>query len=149
MPLLVAIALLAGSPVDDDARSFQAAARVMSLHCLRCHNAETTRGGFDLSTRKAALLGGATADALVPGKPEESPLLSRPSEGSMPPEKDGRRLTASELAALSDWISRGAPWSDDVSLPLPTPERVSSARAAFQAPPRRPHPHRWRLWQSH
>jgi uncharacterized membrane protein len=126
--------ILAASPADD---AFAPAARILSQNCVRCHNADKTRGGLDLTSRAAALSGGATsADALVPRDPARSLLLGRAQDGSMPPSKDGRRLTAAELQMLGRWIEDGAPWPEGITLPLRTPV-LNSGGASRVAPRRR------------
>ncbi len=151
----LALLLLGGLPDSiSPAATSRAALKILEVHCSRCHNAETTRGGFDLSSRDAALLGGATSDAIVPGELDKSGLLARVMEGSMPPEKDGRRLTGDEIAILKSWIAEGAPWSNAAELAalesqLPTVNICNSPQPVFQRQ-RRPSkrrimPHRcWR-----
>jgi hypothetical protein len=57
--------------------------------------------------------GGDNGAVIVPGKPDESFLVERITDGSMPPENDGRRLTKEEVAVVSDWIKAGAKWPQD------------------------------------
>ena len=66
----------------------------------------------NLSTRDAAVKGSDAGEVLVPGKPEESLLIQRAADGSMPPEKDGRRLTKEEIDVLLRWIADGAKWEE-------------------------------------
>lgn len=49
---------------------------------------------------------------MVPGRPQESLLIRRAADGSMPPETDGRRLTAEEVAVLAAWVKAGAKWPE-------------------------------------
>ena len=79
-------------------------------HCVGCHNASDSKAGLDLTSGDASLKGGDSGAAIVPGKPEESFLVERIRDGSMPPENDGRRLTDEEVAAVSEWIKAGAKW---------------------------------------
>jgi mono/diheme cytochrome c family protein len=142
--LLLPLALLAGGPAEDD--PFVKAAALLSQHCVRCHNADTARGGLDLSTHDSAMLGGATSDAIVAGDSSRSAIVSRAAEGSMPPEKDGRRLTPGEVDILRKWINGGANWPESVTLPVkpigpPQPAAQASPRA-IPATPRYP---RWRF----
>ncbi len=70
--------------------------------------------GLDLRQRPAMLTGGARGAAIVPGKPEESPLyraVKRDGELKMPPGKVA--LPAEEVEALRDWIAAGAPWTGE------------------------------------
>jgi uncharacterized membrane protein len=118
--ILFVLVALHGSPPNDG--GFRAAAHVLSNHCVRCHNADKTRGGLDISTRETTLAGGATSEALVPGDFEKSSLYQRAAEGSMPPSKDGQRLSSDELEVLSRWITQGTSWPKEVTLPLGRPQ---------------------------
>jgi hypothetical protein len=65
------------------------------------------------------LQGGATSDAVNLEHPERSPLLERATAGTMPPERDGRRLQPAELATLLQWLQAGAQWPKPVAIPVP------------------------------
>lgn len=91
-------------------------APILSVHCLKCHNREKSRAGLDLSTRAAAVKGSDAGEVLVPGRPQESLLVRRASDGSMPPETDGRRLTDEEVGVLSEWVQGGAAWPEGLML---------------------------------
>ena len=89
--------------------------------CLACHgnDAQKIKGGFDMRTLESTLKGGESeTKAIVPGKPEESPLYlaaTRQHEDDwepMPP-KDADKLYAGQLAWVKDWIAGGAPWPDE------------------------------------
>src|SRR4051795_3012442 len=59
---------------------------IMREHCWKCHGAEARKSGLDLRTPAAAPTGGASGEpALVPGKPEASPMFELLSAGKMPP----------------------------------------------------------------
>lgn len=106
-------------------------APILTAHCLRCHNREKSRAGLDLSTRAGALKGSDGGAVLIPGRPEESRLVQRAGDGSMPPETDGRRLTAQEVGALSAWVKGGAAWPEGVTLrPVPTFEAENAVLSA-------------------
>ena len=85
-------------------------AAILAQRCVRCHNAEKTRGGLDLSTREAALAGGATMDAIFPGDLDKSAVYQRAKDHSMPPPKDAPPLSDGEVDILARWIIQGAPW---------------------------------------
>jgi hypothetical protein len=66
-----------------------------------------------LDSRAAALKGGDTGRAIVPGNTKESLLIDAINYGElyqMPPKS---RLPAAEIGVLTAWIERGAPWPDD------------------------------------
>ncbi len=86
--------------------------------CLACHgNDKKLRGGLDLRTRAALLQGGDSGEpALVPGQPEKSPLyvaVTRRNNDLVMPPKENDRLSAEQVAWLSQWIAAGAPWPAD------------------------------------
>lgn len=87
-------------------------APILIQNCLQCHNPAKARAGLDLSTHELALKGSDAGEVLIPGKPEESLLIKRADDGSMPPETDGRRLTAEEVAVLTAWVKGGAKWPE-------------------------------------
>ena len=84
---------------------------ILANRCFECHGAEKQKGGLrvdDISYLKA---GGDNGPAVVPGKPEESPLIEAvryaKADFQMPPKK---QLPAAEVAVLEKWIRLGAPW---------------------------------------
>ncbi len=79
--------------------------------CLKCHNADRREGGLDLSRRAAALRGGDTGEAIVPGKPDESLLVQLIEAGEMP--KGGPMVRPEVLAAVRRWVELGAPYEGE------------------------------------
>ncbi|MGI8982058.1 MAG: c-type cytochrome domain-containing protein [Pirellulaceae bacterium] len=87
-------------------------APILVQNCLKCHNSTKARAGLDLSNSATALKGSEAGEVVVPGRPQESLLIRRAADGSMPPETDGRRLTAEEVAVLAAWVKAGAKWPE-------------------------------------
>jgi hypothetical protein len=118
-------------------------APVIVKNCLGCHNAGEARAGLDLTHRDGLLKGGKGGPVVVPGNPDESRLIERVAEGSMPPKKAGKPLPAEEVAALRDWVRSGAAWpAGRVLSPF---ELTTDRRAGYDwwslqplAPPRPP-----------
>jgi len=112
---------------------------ILEQRCLGCHGEEKQRGSFRLDQGRAALKGGDSGVAIVPGKSAESPLLhrvmGRDGVDRMPPE--GEPLTADQVALLARWIDQGAPWPDAEA----EGGEEGGAHWAFQ-PVRRPDPPR-------
>ncbi|MFI5458429.1 MAG: PSD1 and planctomycete cytochrome C domain-containing protein [Isosphaerales bacterium] len=113
-------------------------APILVRRCLDCHSGPEPKGKLDLSSRATALAGGQDGLAIVPGKPNESPLWERVSSGEMPPKSP---LPATEKAVLRGWIAAGARWGTD---PL-DPFQVTTARRAGRdwwslQPVKRPRP---------
>ena len=99
---------------------------LLTDNCLECHGPDKHKGGLRLDLRDAMLKGGETGPAIVPGKPEASPLIEAvryAGEVQMPPKK---KLKDDEIAVLSEWIKRGAYWP---------PARPAVGASAFTKPP--------------
>jgi hypothetical protein len=94
---------------------------VLAQHCLRCHGPEKAKGGLRLDSLAAALKGGDSGPALVPGSPEKSRLLEAVGYNNvellMPPKG---KLPDPVLADLTAWVKRGAPWPRDSGDKPPT-----------------------------
>ncbi len=144
--ILVTIARLAatGSTLADEARPspadlefFEAKVRpVLAEHCLSCHGPEKQKSGLRLDSRSAALKGGASGPAIAPGDPGNSPLIEAVRQSGdlkMPPKG---KLPEEAVAALTDWVKRGAAWPEAKAAPTLDPR---ATHWAFQ-PVRNPGP---------
>ena len=87
---------------------------VFAARCYSCHSrkAETVQGGLKVDSLGALLAGGDSGPAIVPGKPEESLLIAvirfdSNADFQMPPKG---KLPDREIAALAEWVRRGAPF---------------------------------------
>jgi hypothetical protein len=122
--LLTALCLSAGgstpsraaTPAGDDL--FERSVRpLLAEHCFPCHShaADKIKGGLVLDSRAGLLSGGDSGPAIVPDKPGESRLIKAVSYGDpdlqMPPKNN--RLSADQVAALTEWVNQGAPWPDE------------------------------------
>jgi hypothetical protein len=96
---------------DRDQRFFDTrVAPILAKRCLGCHNQELNNGNISFLDRDTLLKGGGRGPAIVPGRPEESLLVSvlrHDGEVQMPP---GRKLPPGEIRTLTEWIRRGAVW---------------------------------------
>jgi mono/diheme cytochrome c family protein len=89
---------------------FEAKVRpILVEKCQSCHNAEKLKGGLRLDSREAAVAGGPTGPAVVPGKPDQSLLVDAINYGElkMPPRS---KLAPDEIATLTRWVESGAAW---------------------------------------
>ncbi|MFO0869318.1 MAG: c-type cytochrome domain-containing protein [Pirellulales bacterium] len=83
---------------------------IFRRHCASCHNPDKATSDLNLISYPAVLAGGASGEAVSPGKPEQSLLyrvVAHLDEPAMPPKQP--RLPAGELAAIKRWIELGAP----------------------------------------
>jgi mono/diheme cytochrome c family protein len=83
---------------------------ILADRCVSCHGPDQKKGGLDLSRRVAALKGGKTGTAIVPGSPDESLLVDKVVEGEMPPKGV---LAPEQVAAVRDWVRAGAPYASE------------------------------------
>ena len=74
---------------------------VLAERCFSCHT-QTRLGGLEMVSQASL------SKVVVPGKPDESRLLTRVRSGEMPPA--GGKLKDSEIANLEAWIRDGAVW---------------------------------------
>src|SRR5262245_66032226 len=85
---------------------------LLAARCYECHSGKSVKleGGLRLDSLAAALKGGETGPAVVPGKPKESLLVDAINYGElyqMPPKS---KLPPEEIAVLTKWVEMGAPW---------------------------------------
>ena len=110
-PLKIAVLLfLLATQLRADEATFPAVAAIFEKRCLECHQGDEKKGGLSLQSRADLLAGGESGSAIESGKPAASLLLDmvRGDKPAMP--KKGAKLTIDEVAAISRWISAGAPW---------------------------------------
>lgn len=112
---LLSLAAVYGEEPDREGLDFfEAKIRpVLAAQCYECHSAdavasEDLKGGLLLDTRAGTLQGGESGAAVVPGKPDESLLVSALKQESfeMPP---GGKLPDETIADFVKWIQMGAP----------------------------------------
>ena len=125
LAILLGIATLATAARADDVatpeqlRFFETQVRpVLVESCNSCHGATKAKAGLRLDHRAAALAGGDSGPAVVPGKPEESSLIAAINyEGPEMPPKG--KLPAKQVEALTRWVKMGAPWPKGADEPVP------------------------------
>jgi hypothetical protein len=126
LPIIMGVAVLLcrGLPVEGQtARTvdFNRDIRpILSNNCFQCHgpDAAQRKGGknglrFDTPDGMFVDLGGYAA--VVPGKPDESELVSRitsiDSTEAMPPKATGKKLSAREIDLLQEWVRQGGKYT--------------------------------------
>ena len=86
---------------------------LLAARCTECHGTEAQQGGVRLDAR-AGVFGGEFGPAVVPGDPDDSRLVQVLAHAEfdvgMPPEG---KLVDEEVALLTEWVRRGAPWPAD------------------------------------
>ena len=95
-------------------------APILKSHCIKCHGPNKPKGKLNLASPRATARGGASGPAVVPGKPDESPLWDQVSSDEMPPEPE-EPLSADEKDMLRRWIEHGAAGLPDAAEAARTP----------------------------
>ena len=129
------VLLIAGLPLEpnhlaaqesrapESAVDFATAIQPMfALRCYKCHGPDEQEGGLRLDLRSAALAGGESGPAIVPGKSSKSRLFSLVAglEKDLRMPKKGEPLSDAEIGLIRAWIDQGGNW----------PEAAAEARAA-------------------
>lgn len=101
---------------------------LLANKCYSCH-AVSNLGDLRLDSRDALLKGGKSGPAIIPGNPDESLLIRAVThaEERLKMPMAGGKLTAQEIAALREWVKRGAPW--------PEQKQVAAAKNDFHITP--------------
>src|SRR5262245_38352032 len=90
---------------------------ILEAACVSCHGPKKRKAELRLDSRAAALTGGITGPAIVPGKSGDSLLLKRVlgegGEDRMPLKADA--LKPEQVAVLRRWIDAGAPWPEEAA----------------------------------
>jgi len=109
---LLCIAAPVAARADEGNDFFEAKVRpVLVEHCLGCHGEKKQKGGLRLDTKAGWEKGGDTGPAIVPGKPDKSPLilLVRGKPGTPPQMPPDKVLPERAVNDLVKWIEMGAP----------------------------------------
>jgi hypothetical protein len=112
LPALLLFAMAVGAaPAPEDVEFFEKKVRpIFAAKCQMCHSAQIKTAELDLSSAEGFVHGGASGPLVNTEKPAESSLLkviSYDEKLKMPPMA---KLAADEIAALTEWVERGAPW---------------------------------------
>ena len=87
---------------------------ILSDSCFQCHGPDEAKrqGGLRLDQAEAALRGGESGPAIVPGDPLASEIrkriLTTDPDLKMPPASSGKTISPEQLATLDQWIREGA-----------------------------------------
>jgi uncharacterized membrane protein len=88
---------------------------IMAHSCYSCHSEEKVRGDLRLDSREFVFAGGESGAIIIPGSASNSEFVRRIS---LPKDHDdvmpskGKLLTDKEIALISLWIDKGAPWPE-------------------------------------
>jgi mono/diheme cytochrome c family protein len=133
---VLGLAVLAALPLASHARQAPVdftrdVQPILQKHCYTCHGGEkVTGGGLRLDSRAAAMKGGDSGLAIVPGNSEHSLIVRRVRglDGAERMPFKGPPLAESDIALLRAWVDQGAAW----------PESADSQRSVVQPVPEGP-----------
>jgi hypothetical protein len=109
---LTATAAIAANPqfAPNQIEFFESKVRpVLAGTCQKCHGGANHKGGLRLDSRDAVLKGGDSGAAVVPGKPDSSPMIEAINYRGLEMPPTGK-LKPREIEALVEWVKMGAPW---------------------------------------
>ncbi|MBS1713810.1 MAG: PSD1 domain-containing protein [Armatimonadetes bacterium] len=110
---------------------------VFKAHCFSCHTGAEAAAGLDLTRYESVIKGGASGQAVVAGKPDESLLTKRIVGTAAGPQMPMgfAPLSAAKIKAVRDWIAQGAAASGEkrahwayVAPKLPALPKVKDAK---------------------
>ena len=80
---------------------------ILKAHCFACHGEEEKpKARLDVRLVRTMTKGGASGEAMVAGRHEESLLWERIEDDEMPPGE--KKLTPAQKASIAAWIDQGA-----------------------------------------
>ncbi len=85
---------------------------ILKAQCYRCHGSEKQKHNLRLDVRDAALAGGDSGRAIIPGDVAASKLIHsvEATDAKVRMPKNGKALKAEEIEILRRWVAQGAPW---------------------------------------
>jgi hypothetical protein len=128
VPVVCLLALAAGVRAASPDEQFEKVIRPLLVEkCLGCHGEKKPKGDLRLDSLAGMLKGGESGPAVVPGKPEQSLLVTavRHNETLKMPPKE--KLPAADIAALAAWVKAGAVWPDAKPV-VPAPAKPAAVR---------------------
>jgi hypothetical protein len=110
--LLALVGLVAGpaAAADEKLRYNRDVRPILAENCFACHGPDSAarKAKLRLDVRDVAV----EAEAIVPGKPDESYAIERifaaDESEVMPPPKSHKKLTAAQKNVLKRWVAEGA-----------------------------------------
>jgi Protein of unknown function (DUF1553)/Protein of unknown function (DUF1549)/Planctomycete cytochrome C len=107
---------------------------ILENRCVRCHGPNEEKGELRLDTLAAALYGGESGEAVVPGDLDESILIQAIRHLEKPKMPPKNKLPQLEIDLLTRWVKGGAPWPKSAVLE-PRGEMRSVPVATFAVSP--------------
>ncbi len=119
LSIMSTVALMSGSgpppSADRDVDFARDIRPILEASCNQCHGADQSMNGLRLDTREAALKGGQSGPAILPGDGSSS-LLYRKIVGDAPgsPMPLTGTLPRDQVEMIRTWLDQGAPWTEAI-----------------------------------
>jgi hypothetical protein len=101
----------AGEPTSEAVEHFEKQVRpLLAARCWKCHGQEKQKASLRLDSAAGLASGGDSGPAIVPGNPEQSPMILAVRYGDEPKMPPDGKLSDAEIATLTTWVKQGAIW---------------------------------------
>ncbi len=151
LPFVVGVVVTAALPGADAVDFATRVQPVLTVSCASCHGPAKQKAGLRLDSEAGIRAGGKSGPVVVPGRPDDSPLIQRtslaPDDSDFMPSK-GDPLTKAQIDMLRAWIANGAAFGGGGSAaaapaaaPAPAPAAAAAAGGdamAMGAAPEKP-----------
>lgn len=106
-----------GPPLREPSDTVSFAEQILPIfqkRCAKCHGAEDENGevrtevSLSLLEYERVMIGSEFGTVVEAGDPDGSFLVDMITEGTMPPEGEGDKVPAEEIALIRAWIEQGA-----------------------------------------
>src|SRR3989442_253499 len=120
---------------------------ILHKNCYACHGPSQQMNGLRFDQKDAALKGGYSGPAFIPGNSGESKLIQKVASSKdgfkMPPA--GPALSAREIGILRAWIDKGAEWpapppGTSLNICSEGPSSLAATAPKISSTQLRPHP---------
>src|SRR4029079_17709174 len=80
--------------------------QLFDRHCVKCHGPLEQKSGLALDTMESALKGDEIGPVIIPGKPEESPMIAALAAGPDPHKPPETHLRPQEIGRIREWTTQ-------------------------------------------
>lgn len=113
---------------------------LLQAKCSRCHSPTKSRSGLDLSSFQSILRGGDHGAAVLPGRPDDSPMVRLVEMGGDPHMPPKEQLSREEIGLLRTWVQRLTNMAPAVATGSSGESKVSEGPETSKRPRSRIHP---------
>jgi hypothetical protein len=106
---------------------------LFDLQCVKCHGPIEQKAGLELDTLQAALKGGDSGPAVLPGRPAESILFTQLAAGADPHMPPKKQLPDADREAVRQWIAALADPARPKESSAETPKAFASVEQAIDS----------------